>query len=957
MTQESFRRSLYPAITILLSYITLSACQSNDVLTSPLAIKPLQLEALFTGSVPLTPRIIKGQLDNGIGYIIQKNIKPAKRAEIRLVVNIGSLAEDENQLGFAHFTEHMAFNGTKDFKKQEIIEYVESIGMMFGAHLNAHTSFDETVYKLQIPTDNQDTIETGFHILENWAHKISFNSEEIDKERGVVVEELRSRKGASERVFNKQLPVLYKGSRHAVRLPIGKQDILENGKHEDLIRFYKDWYRPDLMSVVVVGDIEPTFALALINKYFAPIKPVKNARSKQDYPLPGNIQPLISVETDAELTRSTVSLTIKQPLFEVHTYQDLKQQITHSLFTGMLNNRIIEGVLKPDSSLITAGIGFSRLFSHNSTFNMGALVKPDQTKAAIKYLLEEYNRVQQNGFTATELTRQKAGMLRSAEKGAKEIDKTQSSRLISKYIGHFLRQTPIMDSEQYFAAYQYLLPQISIEEINQLATKWWRDDNRLVAISAPQKTQASLPNEQQIVALWQQSKQLTLSAYQDEKVADSLLPITPKVGSVISKQYDEKLQAHIWELSNGVKVILKPTTFKEDEILFSASSEGGHSLLDTDQFLTTLMATQITSTMGLGELNTIQLGKFMKGKRFGVSAKIGKYQQSLSGNSSVDDLQTFMQMLHLKFQAPRKDRAAFDSLISRATPYYKNRLNTPSGVFSETLRVAQFSNNPRSVKMDEKVIQMQNFEHSVDFYKQRFANAGHFKFAFVGNVDLDIMETLLNTYVASLPNNSAAETLKIRPSLRTKGQLTVDVKKGIEPKASVVLNYYGGHNWSFEQNRAFNSLKSVLSTVLRERIREEKSGVYGVRVNGGFSRYDNFHNISISFTCDPNRVDELVKETQLVINEFKSHLKDPKYLANYKKQYFKNMETQVKQNSFWRGYLLASLSETQKFQTYQQKLALVDAMTEDKLQIAAEDFLSEEDTLVATLLPQDKLDN
>jgi zinc protease len=219
------------------------------------------------------------------------------------------------------------------------------------------------------------------------------------------------------------------------------------------------------------------------------------------------------------------------------------------------------------------------------------------------------------------------------------------------------------------------------------------------------------------------------------------------------------------------------------------------------------------------------------------------------------------------------------------------------------------------------------------------------------------METLLNTYVASLPNNSAAETLKIRPSLRTKGQLTVDVKKGIEPKASVVLNYYGGHNWSFEQNRAFNSLKSVLSTVLRERIREEKSGVYGVRVNGGFSRYDNFHNISISFTCDPNRVDELVKETQLVINEFKSHLKDPKYLANYKKQYFKNMETQVKQNSFWRGYLLASLSETQKFQTYQQKLALVDAMTEDKLQNAAEDFLSEEDTLVATLLPQDKLDN
>ncbi|MCF2947338.1 insulinase family protein [Paraglaciecola aquimarina] len=952
MIKKVVKPSLYLISSISIISLLFTACQSSPTSTKEV-VQEETVKKPFSGALPVSPRLVKGKLDNGIEYIIQKNTKPEMRAEIRLVVNIGSLAEDENQLGFAHFAEHMAFNGTQDFEKQQIVEYVESIGMKFGAHLNAHTSFDETVYKLQIPTDDQEIIETGFHILENWAHKISFEPEEIDKERGVVIEELRARKGAGQRIFNKQLPVLYKGSRHAVRLPIGKQEILEHGKHEDLIRFYKDWYRPDLMSVLVVGDIETEHALELIEKYFSQIKPVENARTKQNYPIPDNSTPLISVETDPELTRSTVSLTIKQPLFNAQNYQDLKQQIGHSLFTGMLNNRIREAVLKPDSSLIAGGSSFSRLFSSNSTFNLGALVKPEQSKQAMSFLLAEYNRVRQNGFTATELARQKSSMLRSAEKGAKEIDKTQSKGLISRYVGHFLRQTPIMDNEQYFVAYQHFLPLISLDDINQLAAKWWSDNNRLVSISAPQKIAQSLPTEQQILALWQQSTEQKLAAYQDEKVADSLMSTTPKAGSVVDKHFDDNLAAHIWTLSNGAKVILKQTDFKEDEILFSASSEGGNSLLDTDTYLNTLLTTHIASAMGIGDLNSIQLGKYMKGKRFGISAQIDQYKQSLSGTSSVEDLPKFMQMLYLKFQRPRVDKPAFDTLISRASPYYKNRLDTPNGVFSEALRVAQYSNNPRSVKMDDKVIQSQSFEQSLDFYQERFANAGDFNFAFVGNLDLDKMEELLSTYVASLPNTDKAESWKKMPDLRTKGQLKVNVEKGLEPKATVVLNYYGSKPWSYTQNTAFNSLKSVLSTVLRERIREEKSGVYGVRVGGGFSRYDDSHSISISFTCNPERVDELVKETQLVIQEFKTQTQDKKYLENYKKQRLKSNETQIKQNGFWRGYLLASLSETQEFQTYQQALALVDEMTEAKLQVAANNFLNEQDTLIATLLPEE----
>ncbi|MDU0353652.1 insulinase family protein [Paraglaciecola aquimarina] len=951
---KTLLQRLTPVLALLLFSITFGACQSNDLTSKPQTANTSGSANAFSGKLPITSRIVKGQLDNGIGYIIQKNTKPAKRAEIRLVVNIGSLAEDESQLGFAHFTEHMAFNGTEDFKKQQIVEYVESIGMKFGAHLNAHTSFDETVYKLQIPTDNQDTIETGFHILENWAHKISFEPEEIDKERGVVIEELRSRKGANERIFNKQLPVLFKGSRYAERLPIGKQHILEQGKHQDLIRFYKDWYRPDLMSVVVVGDLEPANALQLINKYFAKIEPTKTQNTKQDYALPENAEPLISIETDPELTRTTASLTFKQDLLEIKAYADLKQKIAHSLFTGMLNNRIREAVLKPESPIVAGGSDFSALFANNSAFNLRALVKPNQSKAAIKFLLSEYNRILQHGFTATELARQKASILRAAEKGAIEIDKTPSSRLASQYVSYFTKNTALLDSEQYNTAYQHFIPRITLQDVNQLASQWWHQENRLVSISAPEKTAASLPTTQQLLTLWQQSTQRILQPYQDEEVANSLMPLAPKPGSVVSKKYDESLDAHLWTLSNGARVILKKTDFKEDEILFSASSEGGNSLQATDEYLTTLLSTQIVNAMGIGQMNAVQLGKFMKGKQFGMGASIGQYQQSLTGSSSVADLADFMQLLHLKFTPPRVDQEAFDTLIARYLPYYKNRLDTPNGVFSEAIRVAQYSNNPRSVKMDDTIISRQRLTPSIEFYQQRFANAGNFNYAFVGNIDLQQMEQLLSTYVASLPNNTTAETWQKLADLRTKGQLKVKVKKGVEPKATVVLNYYGNSEWSFSQSAEFNSLRSILSTVLRERIREEKSGVYGVRVNGGFSRYDNSHSISISFTCDPNRVDELIKETQRVIGEFKTTQQDTKYLTNMKQQQAKSTETQIKQNAFWRGYLLASLSETEEFQTIEQKMALVNNMTEQKLQNAAQHFLNEQDTLIAILTPEDK---
>ncbi|WP_232787572.1 pitrilysin family protein [Paraglaciecola sp. MB-3u-78] len=456
----------------------------------------------FSGPLPISSRVIKGQLDNGMTYLIRQNNTPEKRAEIRLIVKAGSILEDDNQQGFAHFVEHMAFNGTEDFDKQEIVEYVESIGMKFGAHLNAYTSFNETVYKLQIPSDEAGALEKGIHILENWAHKIKFDALEIDKERGVVLEEMRARQGAGWRVFNKQLPIIYQDSQYALRLPIGNKESIEHGAHQDLVRFYKDWYRPELMALVAVGDFDPNQVQALFETYFSSIE-MAPSRNKQrpSYFIPDNAAPLVTIETDPELTRTTVEIQIKQTLIEPVTYTQYYQTLVSQLFIDMLNGRFGEATLAPKAPVISAGSSFGRFRADKSAFTLAATAKPKKSKEVVAFLLTELNRVLQHGFTQSELDRFKQSVLSKLDNAAKEIDTTQSSRLANEYVRHIVKGESIAGIDHYYTIGKKFLPLITLDEVNAIDETWFTAKNRIIKIAAPESDKSSLPSKVELLAL------------------------------------------------------------------------------------------------------------------------------------------------------------------------------------------------------------------------------------------------------------------------------------------------------------------------------------------------------------------------------------------------------------------------------------------------------------------------
>ncbi len=938
-------------IGIVLLCIGCSVPLGNSITDKPSIIRHAAHD--FSGALPISPRILKGQLDNGITYLIRQNNTPEKRTEIRLIVKAGSILEDDNQQGFAHFVEHMAFNGTEDFDKQEIVEYVESIGMKFGAHLNAYTSFDETVYKLQLPSDEEGTLEKGIHILENWAHKIKFDALEIDKERGVVLEEMRARQGAGWRIFNKQLPVIYQGSQYALRLPIGTKEVLERGAHQDLVRFYKDWYRPELMALVAVGDFDPNQVQQLFEKYFSSIE-LTQERHKQKpiYTIPDNSAPLVTIETDPELTRTTVEIQIKQALVEPDTYSQYYQTLLAKLFIDMLNGRFGEATLAPKAPVIGAGSSFGRFRADKSAFTLAATAKPTKSKEVVVFLLTELNRVLKHGFTQSELSRYKQNLLSKLDNAAKEINTTQSSKLANEYVRHVVRGESIAGIDHYFAIGEKFLPLITLDEVNALGKTWFTAKNRIIKISAPESDKSNLPSKAELLSLIEHVMQQQVTAYHDSQVIQQLVLEKPKAGSIISKVYDEKLDSHVWMLSNGVKVVLKQTDFKHDEIQFSARANGGYSLLEPEMMFATIMAANIVEMSGIANYTLADIAKFSKGKRFWVRAKINNDNQSVSGSSSVKDIEHFMQMLHLKFAAPRKDREAFDSYISRVESSISERFNSPKGVFSEQIRLTQYGQNPRSIKFNADVVKDQDLDKSYRFYQKRFANAANFNFVFVGNIDLSQMETLLNTYVASLPAIPKRDKTIIHDTLRTKGKLTVKVEKGLVPKATVLLNFYGDSLWSHKKQMNLNALEYVLSSILRERIREEKSGVYGINVKSAFSRLHNQYSTNISFTCDPNRVEELVAEIHKVIETLKTSQTEDKYALNYIAQKLKSRETKLTTNAFWKNYLQWDAEADYQQLGLNEFVSLVESINKRVIKDAANSYLNIDDSLTAILLPQ-----
>ena len=794
----------------------------------------------LTQKIPVDPKVRIGQLENGLTYYIKYNQKPENKVELRLAVNAGSLLEDDDQLGLAHFTEHMAFNGSEHFEKNELLDYVQSVGVKFGAHINAYTSFDETVYMLPIASDSAEILENAFLILEDWATGLSFNNDEIDKERGVVVEEWRLGQGAQRRMLDQWLPVLLRDSRYAERLPIGTREILENFDYEVIKRFYEDWYRPELMAVAVVGDVDVDEMEQKIKAHFGDIKNPAKPREKEFFPVPDHKETEVAIVSDPEAPFTNVMIINKFDPEPFVTLNDYRRYIMYNIYTGMLNQRLNELRQQANPPFIFASSSLGGLFVRNKhAFQTFAVVSETGIESGLRTIQEENERVARHGFTAGEYDRYKKDMIRSYEIAYNERDKTESSNFANEYVNNFLEQEPIPGIDFEFSFVKTHLEGITLDEINGLSKKWLTDENRVVVITGPEKEGVNLPTKDQALSIINDVENSPIEPYKDEAVASELIENIPSPGSVTETSTIDQVGVTQLTLSNGLKVFMKPTDFKNDEIIMTSYSMGGTSLASDEEFISAEYTTSIIAQSGVGDFSAVSLEKALAGKSVRVTPYIGELSEGMSGSSTPEDLETMFQLIHLYFTAPRKDEEAFASVIKvENKSILSNIFANPQYYFQDQMARFLSQNHPRgggipSVSDIEKI----DHQQIMDFYKDRFGNAGDFTFIFVGNFDPDVLTELSTKYLANLPASGREENWKdvgIRPP---SGKAEKKVKRGTDPKSQVIMRFTGEADYEKDEAFLIAQLGNLLDIKLVENLREEKSGVYGVGANGSMTRW------------------------------------------------------------------------------------------------------------------------
>ncbi len=906
--------------------------------------------------MPVDPQITIGKFSNGLRYYIRANRKPEKRAELRLVIKAGSILEDDDQQGMAHLVEHMAFNGTKNFPKQDLVQFIEQLGMRFGADLNAYTSFNETVYMLQVPTDKPEVMDRALLILEDWAHDVTFDRTEIEKERGVVMEEWRIGRGAGARMQDKIFPIMLKGSRYADRLPIGKPEIIQTGKPERLKKFYTDWYRPDLMAVVAVGDFDKAAIEKLITAHFALIPGATNPRPRPAYDVPDHPGTVYAIASDKEMTTTSIGVTNLLPSREQGAVGVYRQQIVDNLFSGMLSARFSELAQKPDAPFIFAGSGRGNFLGRTKdAASLNAMVKGDGIERGLDALLGEAERVSRFGFTATELDRQKQNVLRNYERMASEKENRVSSSRADEYIRNFLENESLPSADDEYALHQRFLPEVTLDEINKLAREWFPDRNRLVVVRAPEKSGLVIPDETKLAAVIKAVSAKDLKPYVDSLTAAALLESIPTPGGIAKTATRDAVGMTEWELSNGVKVVLKPTTFRADEILFRATSPGGTSVASDKDYIPASTATQVITAGGLGKFSAIDLRKLMTGKVASASPFIGELEEGLSGSSSRKDLETMFQLIYLRFMQPRADATAFTVQATQAKSMLANQSAVPEFAFVNTLTTARYQNHPRRRLATPAIVDEWNLDKSLAFYKDRFADASDFTFVFVGSFDLAMIKPLVERYLGTLPSIHRKETWKDVGARSATGVIDKKVEKGIEPKSLNAIVFTGPFEYEQTQRVAIRAMAEVLQTRLLEAIREELGGTYSINASPSYQRIPNpEYSITIEFGCAPERVDNLIKRVFQEIERLKVNGPTEKQVADEKEALLREFETSSKLNN----YLLSQIAA--RYQSGEDPAGLWNIPEYYKkldgamIQQAAKTYLNANNYLKVTLVPEKK---
>jgi zinc protease len=908
--------------------------------------------------VPFEPLTRRGVLENGLTYYVRHNEEPKERATFYLVHNVGAIVEEDDQNGLAHFLEHMALNGTRHFPGKGIINTLERHGIAFGRNLNAYTSFDETVYFISnVPVTDPALLDTCLLILYDWCNYVLLEEEEIEKERGVIREEYRTRRDAGFRIMMEMLDHALQGSKYAERDVIGNLDVIENCDHESLSRFYHDWYRTDLQAVIVVGDFDEEAMEAKIRDLFSEIPAVRNPKPRMIFPVPEHEEPVYGLVTESEATSSSVIVYHKHKgtKSDDKNLEYHRQTYVHWLYNEMLGKRISEILRKDDPPFVSAYSYYGGFLPREvEVYNVGIDAFPNEGTRGLEAIMIENERVKRHGFTPSELDRAKANLLKSVESRYKSREKLSNNWFCRRFSSHYLTGAPVPGVEYNLEFVRQMLPTVSLEEINSLARLWMTEHNRAIIVTGPEKEGLVHLTRDEALAVIDRVGEMDIEPYVDAAAGSELLAMVPSGGEIVKSEEIPGLDAVEWTLSNGMKVIFRHSELNKDQLVFSAYSPGGYSLVPTEHLPSAQMASSLVGGFGVGDLDAAALEKVLAGKRVFVTPVISGITEGFRGRCSPDDFETMLQLIYLYLEEPRFDETAFGAAMQRQKGLIDDMRNDPEKTVQDSIRLITTGYHPRVLLVDMEYLERVDLEMVEKIYRDRYSDAGDFYLFFVGNVEVEKARPLIEKYLGGVKDLGDEETWVDHQVDMPPGRKVRTINVGMNvPKAEVYIKYGNDLEYTPANSLHLGIVREILNLRYVDTIREEEGGTYGVAVTYSHSHYPRERAyVRISFDCDPAKASELRALVYEEIDRLKSDGPDPTDLDNVIKNFRKQREERMARNGFWLNVLRSYYYHGINFADPENFEDILDATTLEEVGAAARHFFEGADLVEITFLPE-----
>lgn len=912
--------------------------------------------------IPADKEVRTGRLDNGLTYYIRHNEKPKGQADFYILHNVGAIQEEDDQQGLAHFLEHMAFNGTKNLPGKQLIEYLETVGVKFGYNLNAGTSWDQTVYNISdVPTSRQGIIDSAMLILHDWSHFIALRPEEIDSERGVIMEELRTRDGASWRSTMKLLQALGKGTRYEHRNLIGYLDGLKSFEHDALERFYKKWYRPDYQAIVIVGDLDAEATEARLKSLMADIPaPAADAAQKEVIVVPDNEEPIVSIYTDPEMQGSRVQLFIKRPAMPTQMNDKVAWEVVNvieSFLTTMENARLQEIAMQPDAPFLGAGMGSGDVIGIIPTLNataFTAMTQDGKLAEGFEALYTEMEKIRRHGFTQSEFERAQENLMRQVERTYANRNDRTNEQFVNIYLENYRKNEPMPDAETEWKLDSMLIKMLNVETVNAFAKETIQPTNQVIVITAPEKEGIANPTEEEILAIREKVTASEIEAYEDDVVKEPLIPEGIQLkGSPVKKTVENKeYGATVWTLANGTQIVVKPTKFKADEVRMNAQSKGGLSILPDAEYYMGEMMPAVSSMSGVGKFSATELRKQLSGKSATVQPSVGEYASAVNASCSPKDIETMLQLVYLNFTQPRFDRNDYDNLMKMLRTQLENAKSNPDFQMQEKVIDVLYGHNPRRQVISTELLDEFSFEALPAIYKKLYPDGNSFRFTFVGNIDPETLKPLVEKYIGSIPASKKPMTFADDKAYPVKGEVTEDFSTPMQqPKVSVNYTFTGDMDYSLENKAALSFLTQALNSRYLVSIREEKGGTYGVQVYGSTDWIPReTYTMTIAFDTNAEMADELC---EIILKELRTIAEEGPLTEDIEKHrefMLKNWKNSLDENGPWMQYLQAKYGSGLDYLAGQEQA--IRSLTNADVQALAKKILDDGNMVKVVMRPE-----